>query len=118
MAVRVFSFTNTQTITMSSTNTPQAEGQTRTVQVKLVAFTRREYVETITVPSAATPQELQGLLDMRYSAVDGGDYLDDPEYWKKGDCEIASVTGDTGLESSLQAELHAGQWQLIRAAKA
>jgi len=65
----------------------QATPATKLVEVRLSALTRVEYVEVVEVPADITQEELDDLVNKRYEQVDGGDYVSDPDYWKRGTCE-------------------------------
>lgn len=60
---------------------------TKLVEVRLSALTRVEYTEVVEVPADITPDELDDLVRDRYDKVDGGEYVDDPEYWQRGTCQ-------------------------------
>lgn len=62
-------------------------GETKPVDVMLAAFTRLEYMETVSVPVEFGEEQLDELVDRAYDAVDGGEYWDDPDYWERATCQ-------------------------------
>jgi hypothetical protein len=58
---------------------------TKKVEIRLAALTRVEYTETLEVPADITETELNELVNQRYRDVDGGCYVDDPDYWERGE---------------------------------
>lgn len=83
---------------------------TKPMRIKLSACTRVEYNEVIEVPADISQQELQTLLDMRYDQVDGGDYTDDHEYWKRGDCEAVDVEDEDPVPTMAAYRTDKGLW--------
>ena len=69
---------------MSQTNT-------RMVNVTLAAMTRVEYSAVVCVPDDATEEEIQELVNAMYARTDGSDFVDDPEYWERGNCYASSA---------------------------
>jgi len=68
---------------------------TKNIRVVLRGLTAVEYVEVLQVPADLSASDLDRLVDERYSAVDGGDFQGDPEYWERGDCRHeAAAAGD------------------------
>lgn len=61
--------------------------KTKKIAIKLAALTRVEYFEVIEVPESMTEEQLNELVDRRYDVVDGGSFVDDPDYWEKATCE-------------------------------
>lgn len=59
---------------------------TKLVEVRLSALTRVEYMEVVEVPADISDDELNDLVNTRYSNVDGGEFQPDPEYWERGSC--------------------------------
>lgn len=59
---------------------------TKLVEVRLSALTRVEYMEVVEVPVDITADQLNELVNRRYDKVDGGEYVNDPEYWERGSC--------------------------------
>lgn len=59
---------------------------TKLVRITLTAFTRMEYAEVMEVPADITQAELDNIINERYDRVDGGDYSEDPDYWRRGQC--------------------------------
>lgn len=80
---------------------------TKNVRIILRELTAVEYSEVLTVPAAMSAEQLDSLVNTRYDVVDGGQYLDDAEYWERGDCrhepaepdDIAD--GDVSIEGGL-----------------
>jgi hypothetical protein len=56
------------------------------VTITLAALTRLEYSEEVEVSDSISDNELDELVQKRYDEVDGGKYLDDPDYWERGEC--------------------------------
>jgi hypothetical protein len=56
------------------------------IKITLAAMTRVEYTEYVEVPEALSEQELYDLVEQRWDDVDGGEFVDDPDYWEKGNC--------------------------------
>jgi len=77
---------------------------TKLVRVHLTALTLLEYTEVVEVPADITDDELDGLVQKRYDAVDGGLFVGDPHYWEKGRC---FATDADASEISLVAEVRA-----------
>lgn len=69
---------------------------TKLVRIKLAALTRVEYTEVVEVPADMTDEELEALVDDRYKSVDGGEYVDDAEYWER--------SGSCGFEEDCDGE--------------
>lgn len=61
---------------------------TRLVTVTLSAYKRAEYVETLEVPADLSDDEAQRLAEQRYRFVDGGQFVEDPEYWDRGESSV------------------------------
>lgn len=61
-------------------------GETKSIDIKLAAFTRLEYSESVKVPVEFGEEQLDEIVDRTYDAVDGGDYWDDPDYWERATC--------------------------------
>lgn len=59
---------------------------TKLVEVRLSALTRVEYMEVVEVPADITPRQLNDLVNKRYEAVDGGEFVSDPDFWERGTC--------------------------------
>jgi len=64
----------------------QVQAGTKLVEIRLAALLRVEHTEVIEVPADITEGELQQLVNDRYDKVDGGEYVDDPDYRERGDC--------------------------------
>lgn len=62
--------------------------KTKNVTITLSALTRVEYTEVIAVPAEMTDDELDDLVRQRWDDVDGGLFMDDPDYWEKGSCDF------------------------------
>lgn len=62
-----------------------SNAKTKKVRIVLAALTRVEYMEVLEVPVNMTSEELDKLVDQRYSAVDGSAFTDDSEYWERSD---------------------------------
>lgn len=60
--------------------------KTKLVEVRLSALTRVEFMEVVEVPADVTQDELNALVNMRYSDIDGDQFTNDPEYWERGSC--------------------------------
>ena len=70
---------------------------TKLVAISLVAYTRCDYREVIEVPADFTSEQLDQLVNQRYRDVDGGDYVDDPHYWERG--EMTHEAPEAGEEA-------------------
>lgn len=81
--------------------TPPDNG-TRTIRITLSALTRVEYTEIIQVPADITEEELDALVDQRYDEVDGGAYVDDVDFWKRGN-DCGHQPAKSGCEPDLSA---------------
>lgn len=75
---------------------------TKIVEVRLAALTRVEYTERVEVPADITAEELQELVNSRYRTVDGGEYVDDPEYWERATC-YTTEADDASIAPTVQA---------------
>ena len=65
------------------------KGPTKKVRVKLAAFTRVEWSSLpIDVPENATEAQLNELANRFYDGIDGGEYVDDPDYWERASCRV------------------------------
>jgi hypothetical protein len=71
-----------QNVDLSDQNKPA----TKLVEVYLSGLTRVQYSEVVEVPADITDDELNRLVDMRYQAVDGGEFVSDARYWERGEC--------------------------------
>jgi len=80
-------------------------GATKCVRVRLAALTRVEYTEVIEVPADVTQDQLEQLVNKRYSDVDGGDYVEDDHYWEPGHCFTEAA--DEGEEATGSATFQA-----------
>jgi len=67
----------------------------KNIRVKLAVLTRVEYSRVISVPDDFSENELDRLVDETYRNTDGGEYLDDPDYWEKGNCYWEAVDDDS-----------------------
>lgn len=82
---------------------------TKLVTIQLAARTRVEYSEVVEVPASATQEQIDALVDIRYQAVDGGEYVSDPEYWERATCAVNPEESDG--EPSKKATLTlSGDW--------
>jgi len=61
----------------------------RSVRISLSAFTRVSYEVVVEVDEAVanSPQKLQDLANRTWDETDGGDFVDDADYWEKGTVE-------------------------------
>lgn len=59
---------------------------TKLVRINLSALTRVEYCEVVEVPASFSEGDIQEVIDTCYKQVDGGAYVDDVEFWEKGEC--------------------------------
>jgi|GEM_PF-3557166 len=59
---------------------------TKSVEIRLAAMTRVEYIEVLLVPADMSEAELSELVQQRYKEIDGGLYTNDPDYWEQGAC--------------------------------
>ena len=66
-------------------------GETKTVVVRLAAYTRCDYSATVEVPKEMTRNQLMELGYDFKDKVDGGDYTDDADYWDEEQPEIEEV---------------------------
>lgn len=71
-----------------------SEQKTRLIALNFVAYTRCDYREVIEVPVDLTQEQLDEVLNARYQTVDGGDYVDDPHYWQRGEQTIEAPNED------------------------
>lgn len=55
------------------------------IVVSLVAYTRVEWSGVVEVPDDATRKEIDDIAQQVELHVDGGDYMDDNEYWEQGE---------------------------------
>lgn len=62
---------------------------TKKVRITLAALTRVEYTEVLEVPADMSDEDLEALVDKRYDDVDGGNFVDDPDYWVRGECSFS-----------------------------
>lgn len=82
---------------------------TKLVTIQLAARTRVEYSEVVEVPANATQEQIDALVNLRYDAVDGGQYVSDPEYWERATC--AGIPEDACFEACKKATLTpSGDW--------
>lgn len=58
-------------------------GNTKRVDVSLAALKRMEYGEIITVPVEFSDEDLTALTGLAWENVDGTDYFEDVDYWKR-----------------------------------
>lgn len=65
--------------------------ETRKIRVTLAALTRVEYSEVLEIPASLTQHEVDALVQQRYEDVDGGEYTDDGEYWRRGECHAEAA---------------------------
>lgn len=79
---------------------------TKLVEVRLSALTRVEYMEVVEVPVDMTASQINELVNRRYEKIDGGEYINDPEYWERGTCYTVD-TDMPGVEPSLRAVIGA-----------
>jgi hypothetical protein len=82
-------------------NQTPAAGSTKLVEIRLAALVRVEHTEVVEVPANITEEELQQLVNDRYNKVDGGEYVDDADYWERGHCYATDA--HAGGEPSLMA---------------
>lgn len=61
------------------------------VEIRLAALTRVEYTEVVEVPGDISADELNDIINRRYSAVDGSEFSSDPEYWERSTCYATDV---------------------------
>lgn len=59
---------------------------TQKIRIVLGALTRVEYTEVLEVPAGMSRSDLNRLVEERYDRVDGGDFVDDDQYWERGEC--------------------------------
>ncbi len=62
------------------------QGTTRLVTIELTAMTRVQYSASVSVPVDATDEEIDELVNAMYARTDGSDFVDDPDYWERGNC--------------------------------
>jgi len=68
-------------------------GEQAEVDVSLAALTRQEFQESIEVPVEFGDEDMLRLIDIAWNGVDGGEYLDDPNFWEKGNCSWTEAGG-------------------------
>lgn len=90
----------------------QVQGVTKLVEIRLAALVRVEHTEVIEVPVNITEEELQQLVNERYDKVDGGQYVDDADYWERGHCYATDA--QAGDVPSLMAIRVAGGMRVER----
>lgn len=57
------------------------------VRARLGALTRVEWTGLVLVPAHLSEEDVNEIVEEQlYAAVDGGEYVDDPHYWEKGQC--------------------------------
>lgn len=74
---------------------------TKMVEVRLSALIRVEHTEVVEVPANITAEELQQLVNDRYTKVDGGDFVQDADYRERGTCYASDA--EQGAEPDLLA---------------
>jgi len=57
----------------------------RKITLNLAAYTRIEFSKEIEVPDDTTDEELEMMLHEFQDSTDGGEYVDDPDYWEQGE---------------------------------
>lgn len=70
---------------------PHTYGRLKAVRVTHSAYVRVEHTEIILVPENATWEELKDLGDKRYALIDGGEYVQDPNHWERGDTTVTPM---------------------------
>jgi len=63
------------------------QASTKLLQVRLSAHRRVEHLEVVRVPFDISAAEVLDLVNLRFAAVDGTRYTDDPDYWQRSTCE-------------------------------
>jgi hypothetical protein len=79
-------------VDMSATGVQDPDQAKKLIEIYLSALTRVEYMEVVEVPADISDAELQSLVNSRYDAVDGGDFVSDPEYWERASCHAVQTT--------------------------
>lgn len=78
------------------------------IRIVLVAYTRIEYTEVISVPKCATDHEITELVEQRNQEVDYGAYKPDIYYCEKGSHSYDLADDDS--EINYRAVLENGEW--------
>jgi len=61
-------------------------GQTKKVKIHLAALTRQTYTEEVEVPVEFNENDLDHIVYHTYDNTDGSEFVDDQEFWEKGQC--------------------------------
>jgi len=64
----------------------QLSKETKKVRINLSALTRLYWDVEIDVPNNLSRSELDDLVREFYDEVDGSDFVEDNEYWERGNC--------------------------------
>jgi hypothetical protein len=56
------------------------------VRLNLAALTRVEFSKEIEVPDGTPAHELDDMVRKLWDDTDGGEFVDDPDYFEKGHC--------------------------------
>jgi hypothetical protein len=93
---------------MTHENIPPTSNATKRVRICLSAMMRADWSAVVEVPTDASEQELIELSVDFNRDIDGGEYVDDNEYWENNDARVAhdvcprekvdylAVRGETG----------------------
>lgn len=71
---------------------------TQRVRIELVGYTRRTRDYFLEVPADATPEQLEQLKYDLQQKADGGEYVDDPDYWENGETTLEAAPQGVATE--------------------
>lgn len=70
------------------------------MRIRLSGLVRMEYVELVEVPADTSEDELDELVNRRYSDVDGGQFTLDTDYWERGECTAEPAEASATVQAT------------------